>query len=79
MCRIAYTRFGGRVEAQSKGYGFVSFLDPLEAAKAMREKQGKYIGPRPIHITRADWRQRDAKEVKKKAKKKAQMRAELGL
>jgi RNA recognition motif-containing protein len=31
---------------KSKGYGFVSFLDAFEAAKALREMNGKYIGNR---------------------------------
>ena len=79
MCRIAMSKFGGRGEPISKGYGFVSFLDPMDAAKAMREKQGKYLGPRPMKISRADWMKRDAKEIKKKAQKDARMRSSLGL
>jgi RNA recognition motif-containing protein len=31
---------------KSKGYGFVSFLDPFDCAKAIREKHGKYLGYR---------------------------------
>jgi RNA recognition motif-containing protein len=31
---------------KSKGYGFISFMDPFEAARAIREKNGKYIGNR---------------------------------
>jgi hypothetical protein len=31
---------------KSKGYGFVSFMDPLEAAKALREMNGAHIGNR---------------------------------
>ena len=29
---------------KTKGYGFVSFLDPFDCAKALREKQGKVHG-----------------------------------
>jgi len=36
----------GKFNLKSKGYGFVSLLDPFEAAKAIREKNGKYLGNR---------------------------------
>lgn len=29
---------------KTKGYGFVSFIDPFDAAKALREMNGKYVG-----------------------------------
>jgi RNA recognition motif-containing protein len=35
---------------KTKGYGFVSFLDPFDCAKAIREKNGKYLGYRYIWI-----------------------------
>jgi hypothetical protein len=79
MCRIAMNRFGGRSEPQSKGYGFVSFLDPLDAALAMREKDGKYLGDRPMKIKRADWMKRDAAQVKKDKKKKKKLLKDLGI
>ncbi|KDD76440.1 hypothetical protein H632_c225p1 [Helicosporidium sp. ATCC 50920] len=41
--------------AKSKGYGFVSFGDPVEGARAMREMQGKYIGNRPVQLKKSTW------------------------
>ena len=64
---------------KGRGYGFVSFLDPMDCARAMREQQGKYLGGRPIAISRADWKKRDLGETKKKEKKKAKMAQSLGL
>jgi hypothetical protein len=29
---------------KSKGFGFVSLMDPMDFAKAMKEMNGKYIG-----------------------------------
>ncbi|KDO28829.1 hypothetical protein SPRG_20032 [Saprolegnia parasitica CBS 223.65] len=51
---------------KSKGYGFVSFLDPFDAAKAMREMNGKYIGNRPVKISKGKWEDRSIDVVKKK-------------
>jgi len=49
---------------KTKGYGFVSFLDPLDFAKALREMDGKYIGNRPAKLRRSDWHKREGtKEV----------------
>jgi len=35
-----------KVENKGRGYGFVSFLDPMDCAKAIREMNGKYLGTR---------------------------------
>ncbi len=43
---------------KSRGYGFVSFLDPFEGLKAMREMNGKYIGSRPCKLKKSDWKDR---------------------
>ena len=43
---------------RSKGYGFVSFLNAEDALKAYREKNGKYLGSRPIKITKSSWNER---------------------
>ena len=55
---------------KSKGYGFVSFADPFDAAKAMREMNGMYIGNRPVKISKSRWQDRDIKVAKKKSKKR---------
>ncbi|KAL3920384.1 MAG: hypothetical protein SGPRY_005269 [Prymnesium sp.] len=36
---------------KSMGYGFVSFKDPWDMTKALREMQGKYIGNRPVKVS----------------------------
>lgn len=33
-------------DSKARGYGFVSFLDPMDCAKALREMNGKYLGSR---------------------------------
>lgn len=43
---------------KSKGYGFVSLKDVDDYIKAMREMQGKYIGNRPVKLTRSKWNER---------------------
>jgi RNA recognition motif-containing protein len=57
-------------EIKGRGYAFVSFLDPLECAKALREQNGKYLCNRPMRISRADWKTHDIKEVRKKEQQK---------
>lgn len=64
---------------KSKGYGFVSFLDPMDCAKAIREMNGKYCGARPMKIRKSTWEERDLKEVKKKESKKRKLQESLGL
>jgi RNA recognition motif-containing protein len=43
---------------KSKGYGFVSFKDPWDMTKALREMQGKYVGNRPIKIRKSTMQER---------------------
>ena len=62
----------------NSGYGFLSFLDPFDCAQALREKNGKYLGQRPMKLTKSTWKDRDIREVKKKEKKKKQMLQSLG-
>jgi len=54
---------------KSKGYGFVSFLDPFEMLKALKEKNGKYCGNRPMKLRKSTWKDRNVKGGKKKTKK----------
>merc|ERR1711935_624713 len=55
---------------KTKGFGFISFRDPEDFIRAMREMNGKYIGNRPIKLRKSTWKDRDAKVVKKKEFKK---------
>ncbi|KAF8561849.1 hypothetical protein P879_04001 [Paragonimus westermani] len=60
---------------KSRGYGFVSFSDPADFMRAMREMNGKYVGNRPIKLKRSDWRSRQLETHRKKEKE----RKKLGL
>jgi hypothetical protein len=52
------------------GYGFVSFTDPIEGAKALREMDGKYVGNRPCKLRKSTWDERiDQQQVNKKKRK----------
>ncbi|WAR54649.1 hypothetical protein PtB15_4B266 [Puccinia triticina] len=42
-----------KVTTKSKGYGFVSYKDPEDFMKAWKEMNGKYVGSRPIKISKA--------------------------
>ena len=44
--------------AKPKVYGFVSFLDPDDFIRAWKEMNGKYIGARPIALSRSKWKDR---------------------
>lgn len=58
--------------SKSKGYGFVSFKEPQDFIRAMKEMDGKYVGSRPIKLRKSTWRQRGIDEKRKKdAEKKA--------
>lgn len=56
---------------KSKGYGFVSFKEPADFTKAMKEMNGRYVGSRPIKLRKSTWRSRCIDVVKKKEKEKA--------
>ena len=60
---------------KSKGFGFVSFKDPQDFIRAMRDMNGKYVGSRPIKLRKSNWKDRNADVVKKKQKE----REKLGL
>lgn len=69
----------GQYKGKGKGFGFVSFLDPMECARAIREEQGKLCQGRPMKITKSKWQDRDLKVQKKKEANKAKMLAKLGI
>lgn len=64
MARIVYDKSSG----ESKGYGFISVMDPKDCAKAIREMNQSWLGSRPIKVTRSEWKDRDLKEVRKQKK-----------
>jgi RNA recognition motif-containing protein len=64
---------------KTKGYGFVSFLDPWEAMAALKEKQGAYCGGRPIKLQRSKWGDKDADVHKAKEKEREKRRLTGGV
>ncbi|KAL5110949.1 RNA-binding protein 42 [Taenia crassiceps] len=58
---------------KSRGYGFVSFSDPNDFTRAMREMNGKYVGNRPIKLKKSDWRNRQLETYRKKEKEKKRL------
>lgn len=58
---------------KSKGFGFVSFLEPADFIRAMKEMDGRYVGSRPIKLRKSTWRQRSLDVVKKKEREKQQL------
>ncbi|XP_068632563.1 RNA-binding protein 42 [Battus philenor] len=56
---------------KSKGFGFVSFKDPGDFIKAMKEMDGRYVGSRPIKLRKSTWRNRALDVVRRKEKEKA--------
>lgn len=58
---------------KSRGYGFVSFKDPNDLVRAMREVNGKYVGNRPIKLRKSTWKDRNLDQVRKKDKEKKRL------
>jgi hypothetical protein len=58
---------------KTRGYGFVSFKDPADFTKAVKELNGKYVGSRPIKLKKSNWRDRNIDVVRKKQKAKQEM------
>lgn len=59
--------------SKSKGYGFVSFKDPQDFIRAMKEMDGRYVGSRPIKLRKSTWKNRSIEAVRKKDKEKQAM------
>jgi len=58
---------------KSRGFGFVSFKDPQDFIRAMRELNGKYIGNRPMKLRKSNWKDRNLDVVRKKDKEKKKL------
>lgn len=78
----AFSKFPSFVKAKvvrdkrsnkTKGYGFVSFRDPNDFVRAMREMNGKYVGNRPIKLRKSSWKERNIEIVRKKDKEKKRL------
>jgi len=58
---------------KGKGYGFISFSNPEDFTKAIKEMDGKYVGSRPIKLRKSNWKDRNVDIVKGKQALKKQM------
>ncbi|OTF75727.1 RNA recognition motif protein [Euroglyphus maynei] len=58
---------------KSRGYGFVSFKNPVDFARAVKEMNGRYVGSRPIKLRKSNWQDRNVETVKKKMKQKQKL------
>ena len=68
MCCIMCTVIRDKTSLKTKGFGFASFLDPVDAANALKELNGKYVGNRPIKLRKSSWQQRSLQIQRKKNK-----------
>lgn len=59
--------------SKTKGFGFVSFSDPMDFTKAMKEMNGKYVGSRPIKLRKSNWKDRNIEIVRQKQKLKQKL------
>jgi RNA recognition motif-containing protein len=69
---MAFNRYPSFIKAKvvrdgksgkSKGYGFVSFGNPDDYVRAMKEMDGHYVGKRPLRLTKSDWKKRFTSQV----------------
>ena len=71
---VKYTSFAmakvirDKKSQKTKGFGFVSSLDPFDAATALKEMNGCYVGNRPIKLRKSKWSNRTHEPKDKKAK-----------
>lgn len=77
---------------KSRGYGFVSFGDPVDFATALKEKQGAYIGNRysispsvcrnfmirPCKLRKSSWKEKNDPNPLKKFRKRSDRRGNRG-
>ena len=70
---------GQHKKSDSKGYGFVSFENPIDCAKALREMDQTWLGSRPIRIKRSTWKDRELKHVRKNEKRSKKHQKKRGL
>lgn len=62
---------------KSKGYGFVSFMDPKDALDALTRMHGQYVGNRPVRLRRCNLAEKDAMEVRRKDAEREQMKRKV--
>ena len=47
-----------RKTGKSRGYGFISFANPDDYIRAMKEMNGNYLGKRPLKLSKSEWKER---------------------
>ncbi|KAL1341666.1 uncharacterized protein LOC127744389 isoform X1 [Arachis duranensis] len=62
---------------KTKGYGFVSFASPSDLAAALKEMNGKYVGNRPIKLSKSKWKERTDFEALEKQKRQTHKKPKL--
>ena len=62
MARVIKDRRTGK----TKGYGFVSLGGPQDFLKALKEMNGKYVGNRPVKLSKSNWKDRELGSDKNK-------------
>ncbi len=55
MARVILDRRTGK----TKGFGFVSFLNPNDFLNCLKEMNGKHVGNRPVKLMKSNWKDRD--------------------
>ncbi|KAL9235161.1 hypothetical protein vseg_009948 [Gypsophila vaccaria] len=73
MARVVRDKRTGK----SKGYGFVSFANPLDLAGALKEMNGKYVGNRPIKLRKSNWKERTDQEALERQKYQGRKKSRL--
>ncbi|EEA07406.1 RRM domain-containing protein [Cryptosporidium muris RN66] len=61
-CKVIRDKYTNK----SRGYGFISFGDPQDMLRALKEMNRKYIGSRPITLKRSRWKDREIDSEKNK-------------
>jgi hypothetical protein len=74
MARICFNKSDGK----SRGFGFISVMDPKDCARALREMDQSWLGSRPIKVKRSEWKERE-QNVAQKRNKKERKRGQFGL
>lgn len=63
-----------RMRKKTRGYGFVSFLDPNDMIRALKTMNGKYCGNRPMMLKKSTHQKRSVSKTKgKKLKRTRQL------
>ena len=70
---LKYLNFNVLMLIFLRRYGFVSFKDPSDFTRAIKELNGKYVGSRPIKLSKSSWKDRNIDQVKTKQNVKKQM------